>query len=88
MSRIISATNKNLEEKVKDGSFREDPVFSPECHTHKHSALERKKRGYTGLNEAFHRKVFEGIRQGNQDNIFICTGASHEISFSGKREGA
>ena len=39
--RIIAATNRNLVEAVKNGSFREDPLLSTRCCSHPAPAASR-----------------------------------------------
>ena len=52
--RIISATNRDLEIQVKEGTFREDLFYRLKVVTMALPPSERKKRGLAHFNQSFH----------------------------------
>ena len=43
--RIVAATNRDLDEMVKEGRFRERPAVPAQCHHRAHAAVARARRG-------------------------------------------
>ena len=72
--RLMAATNRNLEQQVKDGKFREDLFFRLKVVTIKLPPLRERKQDIPRLVEAFirefnieHEKYITGISRGAMD---------------------
>ena len=82
--RIISATNKNLEDNVKSGSVPRRPVLPTECHPASSAPSQGAERGYPCPDEALHREIFARIWKGDKNDIRLCPGIADAVPFSGK----
>jgi len=71
--RIIAATNKNLEEKIKDGSFREDLYYRLNVVSVKIPPLRERKEDLVPMIESFIEKYCE---ENNKEKIEISKEAA------------
>ena len=61
--RIISATNRDLGQMAREGTFPRRPLLSPECLSHPGAVLARPRRRYRAACPPFHRPLCRGGEQ-------------------------
>ncbi len=67
--RLITATNKNLEEAIADGTFPRGFVLPSECFHDLSAAAARTKIGYFVISGKFRRKIRTRTRQTHQTHF-------------------
>ena len=71
--RVITATNKNLHDKMRDGSFRTDLFYRLNVLNLYIPSLKREKSGYSTFDKASHHKKREvGKSRGRRTGVFSC----------------
>ena len=77
--RFIAATNKNLPEMIKNGTFQRRPLFSFKCFSHQHSCTQREKRGYCSIS-----KLFSGIFARTSESFHFSIAENNWLFLAGK----
>ncbi len=61
--RLLSATNKDLEQEMEKGTFPRGSLLPAQCRFRRAAAAARAHRGYSGAGRAFSRKIQRRVRQ-------------------------
>ena len=71
------------ERKGEKRGLQRRSLFQTECHSYKDTPFKRQKRRHTFTDKVFHRRIFERVWKGDQEDISLCTSTTYGISFSG-----